>query len=91
YYRVLQQGVIAAGDAMQVVERPLPQWAVTRVQHYLYDEPRNQDAAYELSTMPLLAEALRTVFGRRCKTRKVEDWDSRLIDAGTAKIAGAAT
>jgi len=91
YYRVLRQGVIAAGDTMQVIERPLPLWSVTRVQHYLYDEPRNQDAAYELSTMPLLAESLRTVFGRRCKTRKVEDWDARLVDAATANIAGAAT
>jgi len=93
YYRVLRQGVVAAGDAMRVIERPLPQWPVTRVQHYLYDEPRNQDAAHELSTLPLLAEALRTVFGRRCKTRKVEEWDARLVDAGTAAIsqdAGAA-
>jgi MOSC domain-containing protein YiiM len=87
YYRVLQQGVVQAGDTMQVVERPLPQWTVDRVQHYLYDEPRNQDAAHELSTMPLLAEALRTVFGRRCKTRTVEEWNARLIDAGTAAIA----
>jgi len=86
YYRVLRQGVIEAGDAMRVIERPLPLWSVDRVQHYLYDEPRNQDAAYELSTMPLLAEALRTVFGRRCKTRAVEEWTSRLIDADTAKI-----
>jgi len=91
YYRVLRQGVIAAGDTLQVVERPLPQWAVTRVQHYLYDEPRNQDAAFELSTLPLLAESLRLVFGRRCKTRKVEDWDSRLVDAGTADIASPAS
>ena len=91
YYRVLRQGVIAAGDTMQVIERPLPQWSVSRVQHYLYDEPRDQDAAYELSTMALLAESLRTVFGRRCKTRKVEDWDARLVDAATANIPGAAT
>lgn len=31
YYRVIEEGAVAAGDALDLVERPLPDWTVERV------------------------------------------------------------
>ncbi|KTE40718.1 MULTISPECIES: MOSC domain-containing protein [unclassified Sphingopyxis] len=31
YYRVIEEGAVAAGDALELVERPLPEWSVERV------------------------------------------------------------
>ncbi|WP_159977481.1 MULTISPECIES: MOSC domain-containing protein [unclassified Novosphingobium] len=31
YYRVIEEGAVAAGDAMELVERPFPAWSVLRV------------------------------------------------------------
>lgn len=31
YYRVIEEGSVAAGDALTLVERPLPDWSVERV------------------------------------------------------------
>lgn len=31
YYRVIEDGTVAAGDALELVDRPLPEWSVERV------------------------------------------------------------
>ncbi len=31
YYRVIEEGVVAAGDTLELIDRPLPQWTVERV------------------------------------------------------------
>lgn len=31
YYRVLEEGQVAAGDSLEVIERPEPEWSVARV------------------------------------------------------------
>jgi len=31
YYRVIEEGAVAAGDTLDLVERPLPDWTVARV------------------------------------------------------------
>lgn len=36
YYRVLREGLVAAGDAIRVVARPNPEWTLERVQEYLH-------------------------------------------------------
>ncbi|MGV1684084.1 MOSC domain-containing protein [Sphingopyxis sp. NJF-3] len=31
YYRVIEEGTVAAGEALELIERPLPDWTVARV------------------------------------------------------------
>ncbi len=31
YYRVIEEGAVAAGDSLELIERPLPEWSVERV------------------------------------------------------------
>jgi len=35
YYRVIEEGAVAGGDTLELVERPLPEWSVERVFHLL--------------------------------------------------------
>jgi MOSC domain-containing protein YiiM len=45
YYRVLEQGAVAAGDDVTLVERPLPEWTVARVIGLLLGGAGKQDPA----------------------------------------------
>lgn len=44
YYRVLEEGVVAAGDILQLVERRHPDWSLLRLSEVLFD--RRADAEY---------------------------------------------
>lgn len=61
YYRVLEPGIVAAGDSIELAERPLPQWDIERVFGLLIggdgkDEPA---ALRALAGMEVLAAAWR--------------------------------
>jgi MOSC domain-containing protein YiiM len=61
YYRVLEPGMLAAGDAMTLVDRVLPQWSVARVFGLLIagDWKREPETLGELAATELLAEPWR--------------------------------
>ena len=65
YFRVLEPGEVGAGDTLTRLERPLPEWTVTRVNQAMYVDKANAELAEELSHLPLLAEAWRRPFRRR--------------------------
>lgn len=65
YLRVLEPGEVGAGDALVLVERPLPEWTVARVNQTFYVEKDDADLAEALSHLILLAEAWRRPFRRR--------------------------
>ncbi len=56
YYRVLEEGVAAAGDRFELVDRPLPDWSVRRVFGLLIAGDYKSDplALNELAAMTLL-------------------------------------
>lgn len=76
-YRVLNPGEVCQGDIIEVVERPLPEWTIARLQRYLYDEVSNLDAARTLSELELLSPGFRGLFKRRVENA-VENWEARL-------------
>lgn len=65
YYRVLEPGGIAVGDAVDVVERPHPDWTVARAHALLWDPGADKDRLAEIAAIPALAEAWRTAFRKR--------------------------
>lgn len=78
YYRVLESGVIAPGDALRLLDRPQPEWTLQRTSELLY---RRTDAFAELdalSHVPELTDSWRTLAARRLASRRVEDWTARL-------------
>lgn len=58
YYRVIQEGAVAAGDDLVLLERPLPEWNVRRVIGLLIagEGRMEKDAVRALAEMPVLAE-----------------------------------
>ncbi len=45
YYRVLEEGVVAAGDILQLVERRHPDWSLLRLSEVLFDRRADRRAA----------------------------------------------
>lgn len=61
YYRVIAEGEVGAGDTMDLVERPWPQWTVLRVFGLLIagDHKRDRDGMEALGEVAALAEPWR--------------------------------
>lgn len=61
YYRVVEEGSVIAGDALELVERPLPDWSVERVFHLLIGGggKREPAALRDLAAMDVLATTWR--------------------------------
>ena len=61
YYRVIEEGAVAAGDRLELVERPLPAWSVERVFGLLIGGggKREPAALRDLAAMEVLATTWR--------------------------------
>jgi len=77
YYRVLEEGVVEAGDALHLVERPHAQWSVARLSAVLFDKRLEPELLRECLALPLVPNWRRTL-EKRLEQHQVEDWTSRL-------------
>ncbi|UKK84335.1 MOSC domain-containing protein [Sphingopyxis sp. BSN-002] len=61
YYRVIEEGAVAGGDTLELVERPLPEWSVERTFHLLIGGAgkREPEALRALAAMDALATTWR--------------------------------
>jgi len=78
YYRVIEDGEVAAGDRMLLVARPHPQWSLQRLLHVLYVDRLNYAALAEMAELPPLAESWRKLARQRVASHVVEDMERRL-------------
>lgn len=78
YYRVLQPGLVAPGDALELDDRLSPDWTVRRLWHVLYVDTMNLDALAEIAALDHLPGNWRGYAQKRLQTRQVEDWSRRL-------------
>jgi MOSC domain-containing protein YiiM len=69
YLRVLQEGMVAPRQALQLIERPLPQWTIQKVATVFYNLEEHFDAAVELSQCLVLAESWREWLVRKTRPR----------------------
>lgn len=65
YARVLQEGNLSAGQEVQLVERPLADWPVSRLNELFYHDRHNVQDAEIMADCPILAEAWRSEFRKR--------------------------
>lgn len=77
YYRVLEGGEAAPGDAMTVVERLCPDWPLRRLGHVLFDRTLERSVLEEASQLPL-TESWKKLLSNRLQRNEVESWQSRL-------------
>ena len=78
FYRVLGEGIVEAGDVITIIDRPQPEWTISRLQHYVYDASDDLDMAQVLANLPHLGEEIRGVFQKRIANNRVENWNLRL-------------
>ncbi|PTE19494.1 MOSC domain-containing protein [Cereibacter changlensis JA139] len=78
YYRVLQPGVVAPGDRLELVDRLAPDWTLHRLWHALYIDRLNKTELQGIAALDVLAEGWRNYAVRRLDSGRVEDWTKRL-------------
>ena len=66
YYRVIEEGAVAAGERLDLTERRYPEWSVSRVFGLLIggDAKKDPAATRALTTLPPLAETWKVRAGR---------------------------
>ncbi|MEP3475767.1 MAG: MOSC domain-containing protein [Hyphomicrobiales bacterium] len=83
YYRVLEDGVVGAGDCLCLKERLAPTWTLGRVTELLYVDVKNFTALSELLELSFLAPNWRRLAEWRLTKGAVEDWGPRLDGSQT--------
>ncbi len=78
YYRVLQTGVVAPGEALVIDDRNTPEWSVQRIWKTFYVDTMNRPELEAIAALPTLAQGWRDHASRRLSSGQVEDWTSRL-------------
>lgn len=77
YLRVLEPGVVAAGDAVVLVERPCPSHTVADLLAAIRDREVRAEVLDPILALPL-APSWRTLFERRRQSGSVEQWTRRM-------------
>ena len=77
YYRVLQAGMIEAGDEMTLVDRLHPEWSLHKVLQLLYHDTLNVEALTTLQRLSL-PPSWQKLIRNRIELGEVESWGKRL-------------
>ena len=78
YLRVIEPGIIVAGNRGALVGRPHPGWTLSRVSHLLYHDRMNRSALQELAALPGLPESWRRLVDARLASGQIESWSRRI-------------
>lgn len=78
YYRVLEEGTVAAGDTLTLIERRAPDWPLARLWRILYVDVLNRDELRAMAAQPRLPVGWRAYAEKRLAAGQVEDWRPRL-------------
>jgi len=78
YYRVLEHGQAGVGDALQLIERPQPNWRVLDVTRARLTRQVSERDAAALAVLPELAEGWRVSFAKMAGGDLSEDTALRL-------------
>ena len=78
YYRVLETGTVAPGDAMTLIDRAAPDWTLHRLWRAFYIDRLNRGELTGMAELAVLSEGWRSRAARRLQSGRVEDWSARL-------------
>jgi MOSC domain-containing protein YiiM len=82
YYRVIREGEVYSGAALQLIERPYPAAGLDAIQHVLHRDPMNLEAIRQLLDIPVLPASWRKTFEKRLATGLKESDTRRLSTPG---------
>lgn len=78
YYRVLEPGVAGAGDAVERLARPHPEWSVDRLLRVLYVDRDDRASLEQMAMLDTLTPSWRKTAAKRLESGKIESWSNRL-------------
>ena len=78
YFRVLEPGLIAAGNNGVLLARPNPHWTIARVTRLLYVNRLDRDALAEFAALKGLPESWRSLATARLADNRTESWVRRI-------------
>ena len=79
YFRVLKEGYIQAGDSLQLLERPYPQWTVSACNDVMHNGKLDLERSASLAACELLASNWRETLKKRGQGEAKENVHNRLI------------
>ncbi|PKQ11264.1 MAG: MOSC domain-containing protein [Alphaproteobacteria bacterium HGW-Alphaproteobacteria-1] len=82
YFRVIEPGIIAAGDKARLAHRPQARWPLTRVARLLYGAQLDRASLEEFADLRDLPARWRDLALARLASGRVEDWRTRLDTPG---------
>ncbi|WP_411842860.1 MOSC domain-containing protein [Salinicoccus sp. HZC-1] len=65
YFRVLEEGGVRAGDALELISRPYPEWSIEACNEVMYEQKDNLSLAESLASCELLAENWKNTMNKR--------------------------
>ena len=78
YYRVLETGSVQAGDLLELIDRPQPDWALDKVIAARFDPKLDPAIAASLSELPELADNWKEAFAKKKDKAFREDTSARI-------------
>lgn len=78
YYRVLEEGELAAGDELLLVQRPRPAWTLARLLRGFFQATLDYPELEAIASLHELAASWRRTAAARIEQRAVESWHKRL-------------
>ncbi len=81
YLRVLEPGELRAGDHIEILDRPYPEWTIARVLTIIRDREVDPAVIEPLLELPL-PPSWRRLFERRLHSSQIEDWSRRMEQSG---------
>lgn len=87
YYRVCEAGRMTAGDMLTLVDRPCPDWPLSRILHAFYVDRMNRPTLEGIAALEVLPPSWRALALRRLESGRTEDWSKRLDGIEQERIA----
>ena len=70
YFRVLEEGLVKSGTELALIERPYPQWTITKCNDIMHDKKADLKLTEDLASCPLLAESWQATLNKRVAGKK---------------------
>jgi MOSC domain-containing protein YiiM len=78
YLRVLEEGTVEAGNALQLLQRPHPEWTIAAANSVMHHRKTDWEAAAHLASCPPLSQSWKATLAHRAETRVIADTAARL-------------
>jgi MOSC domain-containing protein YiiM len=78
YFRIIEPGIVTAGDRGTLIARPNPDWSLARVSRLLYHDRMDRAALTELAAIPGLPDNWLRLVEARLASGRTEDWSRRI-------------